>query len=197
MSNWIDSADAYVGSQYPLSAMAMVDWIGGNLERLYDMSGWQIQLGFHEDAEGAQAISSADTWEIFSPLTQIPINIRPDRLAFRALKISAEIKTSAGATTVWRFFAVPTIRTPSDPDPTDGYYLGYTEISTSSGSYSWQTATLSAEDIAEAVRRVSAPDLSASAPTTEVPRVVIVALLSAKATGTGTMRGIHLEEVIA
>lgn len=198
MSEWIDADPTYVGSQYPLSAMATVDWIGGNLERLIDMSYWQIQAGFHEDDEGAVTVASANEWEIFTPIAQIPVNVRPDRTRFRGLKISAEVKTSAGASTSWRFYALPYFYTslPS-PDTTDGYALGYAEVKTDSSSYSWQADTISAADIEASVSAITAPEVSSSAPDTEIPRVVLAALVLAESAGTATMRALHIEEVIA
>jgi len=198
MSEWIDADPTYVGSQYPLSAMVTVDWIEGNLERLYDQSIWQIQVSFHEDDEGQQSLSSADTWEVFDAIEQIPINVRQDRSgAHRALKISAEIKTSTGDETSWRFYTFQGYYGPATPSSSDGYPRGYAEITTSLSNYSWDSATISAGDVVEAVRAVPAPDKASSAPDTETPRVVLVALVSSKATGSVSMRGLHIEEVIA
>lgn len=193
--SWIDADDGMVTSQYPLSAAATVDWIGGNLEYLYDSSGWQIRCSSHQEDEAAQAITVADDWIICTPFAEIPVVPRRDRNGYRALKITAQIKVSA-STGYWRIYAVPGYYGPRTP-PAAGYSRGYAELETDSTSYVTDVATISADDITDAVRMVPAPDAISTAPTTETPRVVLVCLCSAKAAATLTLTSLSVEEVIA
>lgn len=198
MSEWVDGDEAMVSAQYPLSAMATVDLIRGNLERAYDMSAWQIQVSSHQQSEASVAITDADEWVDLPGLGRlagIPITVRRDRSGWRGIKVAMEAKTSAGTATIRAhvFGGLGAL----EVDPSEGYTTGYAEVITDSSTYEWKSDTITGAEIAEHVWMEGAPDEDATAPDTMTAAIALVWVVSASEAATVSVRSIALSEVIA
>jgi hypothetical protein len=189
MADWIDGSANTVVADDSLHAGVTVELMRNNLIKAQNESGFDISCFHHDgDAAIAQAVASANDFELFSNFNPLVIVLRQqeDTTTFRNQTLSIDGKSSSGTATV-RIYYRRSWDANVSVDTTDGFLdeTEFAEFTFSSTSY----ATASDSFIPQASSSIIAP---VSGITMVVAYIVVV--FTATTTATVSLRNLRIRE---